>query len=451
MCLKKLEKKYGLFMAVSMVIGSVIGSGVFFKAETISRITCGNSAVGIYAWLIGGIVMLLCLLNFAKMTEDYGAEGGFAGIAQRASGEKYGYFTGWFMATVYYPSLVSVLAYLSAKYTLLCFGVKEFGGGLCILLSCLFLIASFVNNALFTAFSGKIQIITTILKLIPLFLMIIFGTVKGSQSGILAENMCAEVNEANIFTLLFPAITSSMFAYEGWIAVSSIGTELENSRRNLPLALILGGVGITVIYVLYYAGISGAVKSDVLINYATEGIRLAYESVLGKGMGKLLIAFVAISCIGALNGMMMGCGRGLYSISIQERGPFPKLFSQITPCSEMPLPSFIFGLWISAAWLFFLFGSQIAEPVVFGSFKFDSSEMPVATIYALYIPVFFSFAKKCFKERKIPKLFLAIAGIASGIFILLCAAVSHKDEILSYILALTSIMLAGAVFIRKKK
>ena len=310
-----LEKKYGLFTAVSMVIGSVIGSGVFFKAETISRITCGNSTVGIYAWIIGGLVMLLCLLNFAKMTEDYGGEGGFACIAQKAVGEKYGYFTGWFMATVYYPSLVSVLAYLSAKYALLCLGITEFSGGMCMLLSCLFLIASFMHNALSPAFSGKLQLVTTILKLIPLFLMIIFGIIKGSQSGILAENMCAEVNKVNIFTLLFPAITSSMFAYEGWIAVSSIGTEIENSRRNLPFSMILGGVGITVIYVLYYMGISGAIKSEVLINYGTEGIKMAFERVLGKSIGKLLIALVAVSGIGALNGMFMGCGRVLYIAS----------------------------------------------------------------------------------------------------------------------------------------
>ena len=61
----KLKEKYGLFTAICMVVGSVIGSGVFFKAELISRITNGNGWTGIAAWVIGGISMLLCLLSFS--------------------------------------------------------------------------------------------------------------------------------------------------------------------------------------------------------------------------------------------------------------------------------------------------------------------------------------------------------------------------------------------------
>lgn len=451
MGLKKTDKKYGIFTAVSMVIGSVIGSGVFFKAETISRITSGNSAVGIYAWLIGGAVMLLCLLNFASMTETYGGEGGIAGIAEKAAGERFGYFTGWFMATVYYPALVSVLAYLSAKYTLLFFGVTELGGGMCLVLSFLFLIASFVQNTLFPAFSGKFQVATTVLKLVPLFLMITFGIIKGCATGILAENMNPHSDAGRMLSSLFPAVTASMFAYEGWVAVSSIGSEIKNSRRNLPLALISGGTGIIAIYVLYYAGISGAVKSEVLINYGTEGVRMAFEAILGRGVGRLLTVFVAVSCIGALNAMTMGCGRGMYELAYRGKGPLPKLFSKIMPGCMMPVPSFAFGLMVSEVWLFFLFGSQVTQHPFLHSFSFDVSEMPIATIYLLYIPAFLSFGKKCFKEKKNLQLLLAVAGIASCIFILLCAVISHKTEMVNYIVALTAIMLTGEVFYPKDK
>lgn len=62
----KLEKKYGLFTAICMVVGIVIGSGVFFKAQTVLTKTNGNMPLGILAWLIGGVIMLCCVLTFCE-------------------------------------------------------------------------------------------------------------------------------------------------------------------------------------------------------------------------------------------------------------------------------------------------------------------------------------------------------------------------------------------------
>ena len=69
--MNKTGKKYGLVTAISMVVGSVIGSGIFFKAESISRITGGNALAGICGWVIGGIIMLCCLLMFARLSSKY--------------------------------------------------------------------------------------------------------------------------------------------------------------------------------------------------------------------------------------------------------------------------------------------------------------------------------------------------------------------------------------------
>ena len=67
----KLERKYGLFTAICMVVGIVIGSGVFFKAQTILQKTGGNMPLGVIAWLIGGAIMLVCLLTFSFMSQRY--------------------------------------------------------------------------------------------------------------------------------------------------------------------------------------------------------------------------------------------------------------------------------------------------------------------------------------------------------------------------------------------
>ena len=445
----KLNEKYGLFMAIAMVIGSVIGSGVFFKAELICRITGGKGFSGILAWIIGGVSMLLCLVSFSCLAKKYGSENGLVGIAERSVGKRYSYYVGWFMATIYYPTLASVLAWLSARYTLIFFGIDDFEGGLCMLLSCLYLVISFAQNSLFPRFSGKFQVVTTVLKLLPLVLMIIFGILKGNSSGILYQNLSLPSSRERVITL-FPAITASMFAYEGWIAVASIGSELKNSRRNLPLALILGGMAVMGVYVLYYIGILGAVNSEILINYGTDGIKMAFSAVFGEFASGFLTLFVAISCLGALNGIMIGCGRAMHVIAIGGRGPAHKIFSQLAPYCDMPIASFVSGLVFSMVWLLFLFGAQISDTPLFSTFSFDSSEMPVVTVYAMYIPMFFMFILKSRKEKNIINLLLPAAGICACLFIMTCAVIAHGRDVIDYLSAFASIMLMGAAFNKNK-
>lgn len=444
----KLSEKYNLSTAVAMVIGSVIGSGVFFKAETVARITHGNGRTGLLAWSVGGLSMMLCLLSFSIIASETKKCDGLQEIGEITAGTGYSYYLGWFMATVYYPALTSVLSWLSARYSLLAIGMEDSSGGLCMLLAGLFLIVSFAQNALFPNLSGNVQKITTAIKLIPLILMIILGIRKGLLSGTLQNNMHPVHQSGTNDNTFFASVSAVMFAYEGWIAALSIGRELKNSRKNLPLALVLGGISVLLVYVFYYLGIMGAVSSDILLNYGSDGIKIAFTNILGKVSG-LLLAFVAISCIGALNGMMFSSGRAVYSIGKNGQGPSPRLFSEINTVSGMPVASFSLGLVFSVMWLFFLFGTQISENSLFGNFGFDISEIPVVTVYGMYIPLFFSFLKKWGRKISPLKRITVSIGIIACIFTAVCAIYAHFADMADYILVFVAIMLAGSLF-RKK-
>src|SRR5574344_1596776 len=106
-----LHKKYGLVTAICMVIGIVIGSGVFFKAQTILQKTEGNMPLGILAWIIGGVIMVICACTFGIMATKYSHVNGLVDYAEVTVGKKYAYFMGWFMATIYTPSMTGVLAW----------------------------------------------------------------------------------------------------------------------------------------------------------------------------------------------------------------------------------------------------------------------------------------------------------------------------------------------------
>ena len=100
----KMEKRYGLITAIALVVGIVIGSGVFFKAEKILNATGGNLPLGILAWVIGGMIMVSCAYTFAVMATKYEKVNGVVDYAEAAAGKKYGYYVGWFLAVLYYPN-----------------------------------------------------------------------------------------------------------------------------------------------------------------------------------------------------------------------------------------------------------------------------------------------------------------------------------------------------------
>ena len=80
-----------------MVVGIVIGSGVFFKAQDILNYTDGNMLLSVLAWVIGGVVMMICAYNFANFATRYVKVNGIVDYAEAAVGKKYAYMTGWFL------------------------------------------------------------------------------------------------------------------------------------------------------------------------------------------------------------------------------------------------------------------------------------------------------------------------------------------------------------------
>ena len=111
---QKLERKYGLFTAICMVVGIVIGSGVFFKAQAVLDKTGGNMPLGILAWLIVGAIMIICSYVFATMATKYEKVNGVVDYAEATCGKNYAYYLAWFMVNIYYPGMTSVLAWVSA-------------------------------------------------------------------------------------------------------------------------------------------------------------------------------------------------------------------------------------------------------------------------------------------------------------------------------------------------
>ena len=127
----KMEKRYGLPTAISMVIGIVIGSGVFIKGGKVLNLTGGNMLQGVAVVGIVGLICIICSLVFATLGSRYEKVNGVVDYAEMALGPKYAYYVGWFMIFIYIPALVAMLAFFSAMMFLQLFGISaiDFGTG----------------------------------------------------------------------------------------------------------------------------------------------------------------------------------------------------------------------------------------------------------------------------------------------------------------------------------
>lgn len=448
----ELKKKYGLFTAMAMVIGIVIGSGIFFKAEVIHKITGGNMSIGILAWIIGGLVMIICSVAFSFMATKYEKVNGIVDYAEAAVGSKYAYFIGWFMTTIYYPTLTSVLAWVSARYTMVLFGSDDITGGTCMTLACLFLVASYAVNALSPILAGKFQVSATTIKLIPLILMAIVGTIVGVSNGQITENFSQVVEPvASKSTALLAAVVATAFAYEGWIIATSINAELHDAKKNLPIALTGGAFVVVIVYILYYIGLSGAVSNAEIMANGAKGVSLAFTGIFGSIAGKLLTAFIVISCLGTLNGLMLGCTRGMYSIAVRNLGPNPSVFKQVDSKTNMPTNASMMGVFLCAVWLFFFYGANLTEVPLFGKFSFDSSELPIITLYLLYIPIFVMYIFKSGETNVFKRVIMPVIAIIASAFMVYAAYYAHGERVWYYLIIFAVIMIIGAFFIKPKK
>ncbi len=459
---RQLEQKYGLFTAICMVVGVVIGAGVFFKAQSILQKTGGDLGLGIAAWLIGGAIMLACILAFAVMARKYAAAGGVMDYAEAVVGPRYAYFVGWFLATVYYPTLASVLCWLSARYTLefltacwpnLPLRIPASAGGCadgpeCMALTLLYLCAAYAVNALAPKLAGKLLTSVTVIKLIPLVLMAVVGLLAGffSPTHMLAKNFAAApAPGAQTGGALLGAVCSAAFAYEGWIVATSISGELKDAKRNLPKSLVTGSLIVIAVYNAYYLGVAGGAEVQALIE---RGASEAYVNLFGGRIGNLLTLFVAISCLGTLNGLMLGCTRGMYALAARGQGPRPDLFGQIDAKSNMPANSAAFGLLSCAFWTVYYFLVNVVESWT-GVFAFDSSELPVITLYLFYIPIFLCWMQKGREEPPLRRYVLPALAVAGAGFMVYASIVSHGIANVWYLIVFAAVMLIGAPYRRK--
>lgn len=436
--MKEISKKYGFITATAMIVGICIGSGIFFKSDNILIATGGSILWGVVLFVASAISIVFGCLTFGELASQTDQVGGLLSYSEEFLGSKAGCGYGWFQILVYYPSITAVVSWVIGIYTCILFGLPG-TLGLQLLIGFAFLCICFTYNVLVPKFGAGVQNATTAIKLIPLLILAICGLIFGDPAAGFAAVDPRTVAGASILTALGPIA----YSFDGWIVATSISHEVHDSRRNMPRALLFGPLIVLTMYVLYFVGVSCYVGPMEVIRLGDEHVSVAAERLLGAWFSKAIVAFVVVSVVGTVNGLVTGFIRMPYSIAVRE-GMFPmrKTLSKLDK-HGMPAVSALMGFLLCTLWLC-IHGLVTIKGWLPNS---DVSEGAIVMSYLLYIPLYWR-VFRLWKEGRVTSRFrgmvcpfLAIIGS----FIILSGGLQNPMFI-AFFLFCGAVVLAGILY-----
>ncbi|MDB6237813.1 APC family permease [Lactobacillus amylovorus] len=413
----ELRRSLGFGSAISIVIGTIIGSGIFFKQASILD-SAGSSTMAIAAWIFGGVITLTAGLTIAEIGAQMPYTGGLYVYVENLYGRICGFLAGWMQVIVYGPAIIaSVAGFMSIMITNL-FGIDAKWRISVALITIIAIgLMNFLENNVAAAFS----VITTIGKMIPIAAIIIFGLFWGHQ-----DALGQTVSEVNRSTGGFGvAVLATLFGYDGWILIANLGGEMKNPQKLLPKAIILGISSVLVIYTLITIGIFRFIPANMIHSLGENTTSYLATKAFGEIGGKLLSIGIIISMMGTLNGKIITFPRIVYAMARRGDLPFSRLLSYVTPKGKSPIIATVFIIILATIMMLFFDPDHLSDLCVF-------------TIYCFYLMTFFGIFILRKKNNKRPfstPLYplVPIVAIAGGLFVLISELFNDPAGVLLFV------------------
>ncbi|MGB9148239.1 MAG: amino acid permease [Acidobacteriaceae bacterium] len=347
--------------SISIVMGIMIGSGIFLMAGSIARQLSSLAAV-IAVWAVGGLMSLAGALSLGELGAAFPAAGGLYVYLTEAYGPALGFIYGWSSISLIYAGSIATMAAAVGFYTAPLLGLNLWEQKLLQVLCIVFFV---VVNSLGVAAGKRVQNALTTLKVAGLALMVAVLYWKGSST-LLHADLFTPGHSLQLASF-GAALVAVLWAYDGWHIVSFAAGEIRDPGRTLPRALLIGTAVTTGIYLLantaYYAVLPPAAIR------ATDRVAAAAVQQAMGGRAQLLISIlIIVSITGALNGVVLGAPR--VNLAMARDGLFFRQFARISRRTHAPVVATVaLGAW---AILFTLIGSfrELFTSYVFTSWIF---------------------------------------------------------------------------------
>lgn len=414
----EVKKQYNIATAICMIVGIVIGSGIFFKSDDILEFTGGNVMLGILVFVVAAIAIIFGGLSISQLAMRTDKAGGIITYMEDAWTKPLSGAIGWFHTLVYYPTLIVVVSWVSGVYICILFGITS-----TLLIECAIgIVATFIFfgiNIYAKKIGNYLQISSTIIKLIPLILIAVLGLATGSPEYVTTSAVIEGTSRMGFIAAIVPIA----FAFDGWIIATSLTHEIKDGKKNVAKALIFTPIFIVIVYSLYLIGISAVVGPAEVIRLGDEHVHLAANKLFGASGAKILITFVVVSVLGTVNGLIMGAIRMPYSLAMRGMCPNAKEISKIHEKLGVPVKSGELSLQITLAWYVIHYFTIKFE--LLG--RSDISELAIVMNYVCYIALYVAVIN-LYKKGEIKS---PIKGIVNPIMAIIGSIIIFTGSILA--------------------
>ncbi|XP_064640838.1 b(0,+)-type amino acid transporter 1-like [Lineus longissimus] len=364
-----LKRKVGLISGISLIVGTMIGSGIFISPKGVLGNT-GSIGASLCVWAGCGLISMLgavCYAELGLIVKEAGAEyayliAGF-GKLHRFVGPIPGFLVAWISVLVLKPSSFAIIALAFAEYVSEPFFdacgppvfIKKVITAACIL-------TVTMVNCYSVKLAARVQVIFTFAKLSALLIIIIGGFVRlgqGYTENFTVENAFSNTEkDGSLFALAF---YNGLWAYDGWNNLNYVTEEIQNPKRNLPLAIMIAIPLVTIFYLLVNISYFTVMSAPQLM--ASSAVAVTWgNTVLGSASFIIPIS-VALSTFGACNGSAFSGARLCFAAA--REGHLPGLLSMVHVGSYTPLTALIFNGVVA---LLMIIPGDIASLIDFFSF-----------------------------------------------------------------------------------
>ncbi|SHI79425.1 APC family permease [Lutispora thermophila] len=420
---ENLKKSVTFMEAIALVVGMIIGSGIFLKPGIVFS-NAGSPMMGVLAWIAGGVITLASALTVGEVASSIPKTGGLYVYLEELYGEVWGFMLGWVQTVISYPASGAALAIAFATYSAFFIPMTEFQQKLLAIAILVFVI---IMNIISTKYGGIIQVISTIGKLIPIAGIVIFGLIKGTAHDFRSIPV---ITEGVGFGA---AILGTLWAYDGWLGVTNMAGELKNPAKEMPRAIVLGVSTVTLIYALMNIAMLNVMPIEKIAASTRPVSDIAIE-IFGNAGASLITAGIMISVFGAMNGYIMTGARVPLAMGERKQLPCSDFLAKIHESFGTPANALIIEGIIAIAYIFSGTFNTLTDLLVFVLWIFFV--MGVFSIFILRkrVPV----DRRPYKVPLYP--ITPIVGILGGIYIIYSTIISEPlNSIIGICIALVGL------------
>lgn len=433
-----MKKSYGLFTTIAMIVGIVVGSGIYFRADDIFSYTNGNLLLGILVLSLGSVCIIFGALSLSELSKRCDDKGGIVAYFEHFLSPKLACGFGWFQLFIYTPSIAVIISWVSAMYTFMLLGIKaSFVQE--ILLGIFYILILLAINTFRKMWGGYLQNLATAIKIIPIVIIVVYGLFFAGPVDFKSVDGLTFSQEFRKFSFL-SALVPMAFSYDGWTIALHIAPEVRNPKKNIAKALIISPLIILFTYLLYIFGITKILGAKQILELKDEAIFVASKMILGQRMGNIILLIIVISVLGVLNGILLG-GIRMPQALAEKNMLRNKEIAKINEKYDISLRSVVFLFGLIVFWTIIHY--FVTKYSLFNGR--DISEISIVFSYLAYMLLYKAVWEIERKEKFLKSLTPILASLGS-LMIFVGSIIASPFYVSLFILICTSVMFLGYRF-----